>query len=225
MKSNKMSLPQRINKPIKHRSTVKEKNGSKLNDKQTINLLNSSKTTNLQAANSTIELTNVINKTKNRTSSSSSIHSSIQIPNKMVTINNVLPKITNNLPTVTSFNEDLTMFSTTHHHFESPQQAKLKFQNINQNLPQQFKVEQKNSTFYLIPTNLTSASKSNLNKSSPARTMDPFLNEFNSSTNIEKKLMNKELIDLLNNLKKLTEQLESKVNGRLNDVDLIVKKE
>ena len=207
-----------LNQPANNSSFKRSKNGSKLkksaislatniSSKSTVNLIN---TTSLKTTRSTIQ-----SMPCNLTTTASS---------KVLTTNDVLP----NLP---SFNHDLQSMFTSHYepHNLSIHQSKasnhmpLNTQNSKQQ-PQQFKVEQKNSQYYLMPTSLTT-----LNKSSS--TMDQFLNlaDFNTTQldklSLDKRTMNKELVDILLELKKLTVQLEKRISGRLNEVDLIVKQE
>lgn len=229
-----MSMSQQINNSnIKKGLSKVGSSKSKSIKKSSTNLSTSNLLDNLVTKSTATDLTTSSNVTKKLSSKSVQSTNSLD----MVTLNdlgsnlksnlntnlnsnlNVLPKI--HLPTVSSFNgNQLSIFST--HHFEpqnlSPQNLSKKFTN---HPPQHIKVEQKNSTFYLIPTNIPSNKSAGIDKFN--------INEFSSSqstnNSFEKSIMNKELVDIFRNLQKLTNQLEKKVNGRPNDVDNKIKQE
>lgn len=97
--------------------------------------------------------------------------------------------------------------------------------------PQQFKVEHKDSQFFLTPTNLSMKQRSsnllNNQLDQPSTTSNKFLESSHSlettKCNQDKSKLNNELIDLNKILTNFREELERIVNGRQNEIRFDIK--
>lgn len=192
----------------------------KFNKRNAINLTSTLNKSNHSLINSsTISTTGdhnidlVKSKTKRITNSNLS-NEPCDLTAKVIT--NLNKDVLSNLPT-SSFS-DLSMLSP--HSYDTPQNLST-HQSTKPPHPQQYKVGQKNSQFYLMPTT------NHQSATTVAIEQHQLLNEFGAMHHRQEKRMldsdhlSKELVEL----KRLALQLERKVNGRPNDFDLAIRQE